>query len=61
MVRVLAYTEQPYLASLSEHSSTLPFRGKRLDFDQLNELIYTNATLVLGADYDSRGLEEISD
>jgi len=61
MVRVLAYTEQSYLASLSEHGSTLPFRGKMLDFDHLNELINTNDMLALGAGYDSRGFEETSD
>ena len=61
MVRVLAYTAQAYLASLSEHGSTLPFRDKMLDFDRLNELLNTNDMLALGAGYDSRVFEETND
>jgi 2-methylisocitrate lyase-like PEP mutase family enzyme len=61
MVRVMAYTAQAYLASLSEHGSTLPFRGQMLDFDHLNELLNTNDMLALGAGYDSKAFEETND
>jgi hypothetical protein len=58
---VMAHTAQAYLASLSEHGSTLPFRGQMLDFDRLNELLNTNDMLALGAGYDSRAFEETND
>jgi 2-methylisocitrate lyase-like PEP mutase family enzyme len=61
MVRVLAYTAQAYLASLSEHGSTLPFRDQMLDFDHLNELLNTDDMLALGASYDSKAFEETND
>jgi 2-methylisocitrate lyase-like PEP mutase family enzyme len=48
IVRALARAAQEYYQSLHAHRSTVPFRDRMFDFDALNALIGTPATLEAG-------------
>ena len=49
--RAVAHTLAGFYASLHEHGSTAPWRGRMLDFDGLNAVIGTPALLALGERY----------
>ena len=49
--RAVAHTLAGFYASLQEHGSTAPWRGRMLDFDGLNAVIGTPALLALGGRY----------
>jgi 2-methylisocitrate lyase-like PEP mutase family enzyme len=51
IVRALARTATDYYASLANHGTSEPFRGRMLDFDGLNDLIGTPEMLALGKRY----------
>jgi 2-methylisocitrate lyase-like PEP mutase family enzyme len=51
--RAVAHTLQGYYASLRQHGTTAPWRGRMLDFDELNALIGTPELLALGERYDA--------
>ena len=50
--RAVAHTLQGYYASLNQHQTTTPWRGRMLDFDGLNEVIGTAQLLQTGKRYD---------
>jgi 2-methylisocitrate lyase-like PEP mutase family enzyme len=50
--RTVAHTLQGYYASLRQHGTTAPWRGRMLDFDELNRLIGTPELLAAGKQYD---------
>ena len=50
--RAVAHSLAGYYGSLRAHGSTLPWRGRMLDFDGLNEVIGTDALLALGKRYE---------
>lgn len=50
--RAVAHSLQGYFASLLRHGTTQPWRGEMLNFDQLNEVIGTPATLKQGKQYE---------
>jgi 2-methylisocitrate lyase-like PEP mutase family enzyme len=50
--RTVAHTLQGYYASLRQHGTTAPWRGRMLDFDELNRLIGTPELLGAGKQYD---------
>jgi len=50
--RAVAHNLQRYYASLRQHGTTVPFRDRMLDFDQLNALIGTPELLARGKRYD---------
>ena len=49
--RAVAHTLAGYYASLHQHGSTAPWRGRMLDFDGLNAVIGTPELLALGQRY----------
>ena len=49
--RAVAHTLAGFYASLHEHGSTAPWRGRMLDFDGLNAVIGTPALLAMGGLY----------
>jgi 2-methylisocitrate lyase-like PEP mutase family enzyme len=51
--RTVAHTLQGYYASLRQHGTTAPWRGRMLDFDELNRLIGTPELLGAGKQYDA--------
>lgn len=51
LARAVGHTMRAYFASLNRHGTTLPFRGRMLDFDELNAAIGTPETLALGQRY----------
>lgn len=51
-MRAVAHTLQGYYASLREHGTTAPWRGRMLDFDGLNEVIGTPELLASGKRYE---------
>jgi 2-methylisocitrate lyase-like PEP mutase family enzyme len=53
IVRALGRLATEYYASLAEHGTSEPFRGRMLDFSGLNELIGTPELLALGKRYES--------
>ena len=52
LVRSLAWTAREYFASLKAHGSTDPFRNRMFDFQGLQSLLGTEATLARGRAYD---------
>lgn len=50
--RAVAHTLQGYYASLRQHGTTAPWRGRMLDFDQLNGLIGTPDLMATGKRYE---------
>ncbi len=61
LVRTIARTAQDYFASLREHGSNEPMRGRMFDFDQLNDLMGTADMLQAGAAYDAANFEDADD
>ena len=53
MIRVLAHAARAYLAALKTHGTTDTFRDQMLDFNELQELIGTDAMLAAGRRYDA--------
>src|SRR5512136_3193150 len=51
IVRAFGHLASEYYASLAEHGSSEPFRGRMLDFTGLNDLIGTPELLALGKRY----------
>jgi len=51
--RAVVHSLQGYFASLKLNGTTEPWRGKMLDFEQLNQVIETPALLEKGKNYDS--------
>ena len=54
IVRALAKNAADYYASLVQHGSTEPFRGRMHDFDSLNALIGTPEILARGKQYEGK-------
>ncbi|MDH5537941.1 MAG: oxaloacetate decarboxylase [Rhizobacter sp.] len=52
-VRAVVHTLAAYYASLRQHGSSAPWRGRMLDFDGLNALIGTPELLLQGKRYES--------
>ena len=52
IVRALARTARDYYASLRTHGTNAPFAGRMFDFDGLNEVLGTEATLAEGRRYE---------
>ena len=53
LVRALVWAAQAYFASLHAHGSNEPFRNRMFDFQGLNALLGTNATLAHGRAYEA--------
>jgi 2-methylisocitrate lyase-like PEP mutase family enzyme len=54
IVRALAKNAADYYASLAQHGSTEPFRGRMHDFDSLNAVIGTPEMLARGKQYEGK-------
>jgi 2-methylisocitrate lyase-like PEP mutase family enzyme len=52
-VRALAHALQGYYASLKQHGTTEPWRGRMLDFAGINRLLDTDGFLARGKRYDA--------
>jgi 2-methylisocitrate lyase-like PEP mutase family enzyme len=53
IVRALGHMASEYYASLVKHGTSEPFRGRMLDFTELNKLIGTPELLALGKRYEA--------
>jgi len=53
LVRAIAHMAGDYFASLKDNGSTQPFRGRMLNFEQLNALLGTADMLALGKSYEN--------
>jgi 2-methylisocitrate lyase-like PEP mutase family enzyme len=52
LVRALSWAAREYFASLKSHGSTEPFRNRMFDFNGLNAMLGTDATLARGKRYE---------
>ena len=50
--RAAAFAFAEYFASLKAHGTTAPYRGRMIDFDELQRLLGTADMLALGRRYD---------